>query len=68
MEKAQVKLAAHIFLGPAAQFPDFQLSDLVRQRLTRPSDIAVHLCINICRGQRGVIEHECRRFLFGPAL
>jgi hypothetical protein len=49
MKMAHVELVSQLFLGPAAQLPDLELADLVRQRLARIGDVAVDLRLDVRR-------------------
>src|ERR1700687_4586413 len=50
MKLADIESRAKLFFGSRSQLAHLELPDLVRQRLTRPHDVAIHFDGNILIG------------------
>src|SRR5689334_20619856 len=68
MERAKVECAASLLLELTSEAFDFTLTNLVRQRLAGPDDIAVDLVNSLTFGQSDVVEEEVDRPLARPSL
>ena len=63
MEAADIEALTELGLGQGTQLLDLELTDLVRQGLTRPDDIAVDLDSDVVLGFTGVLDEEVDRVL-----
>lgn len=63
-----VEFVSQFLLGSAAQLADFQLADLVGQRLAGPRDVTVDFVDDVELRFRGVIGKEFDRLLARPLL
>src|SRR5687767_13870685 len=66
MKRPQVELVAEPGRGVRAQLLELELADLVRERLARPNDVAVHLDLDVVLGPGRVVTEEVDRLLSGP--
>src|SRR5258708_8499619 len=67
VKSAHVKLVPQFPLRASSQFANFQLPQLVRQRLPRPNDVAVHFHGNVLVRLARVLAEKINRPLPRPA-
>src|SRR6266478_6496281 len=67
MKFAHIEFRAESLLRFRAQLANFHLSDLVRQSLARPHDVAIHFYSNVLIGLSGILAEEIDRLLPRPA-
>ncbi len=68
VEGADVELWPEFLLGAGAEFAEFELADLIGERLSRPRDVAVDLGLEFGAGEAVGLLEEGYGLLAGPAL
>ena len=63
-----LNLVAQRHLRLVARLPDGHLAEIVRERLARPRDVAVHFGLDLVVGEGRVVPQELLRLLARPAL
>src|SRR4051812_34693556 len=58
MEAAQMEARPKAAFGVGPQLTDLALTQLVRQRLARPSDVAIHFIDDVVVGHHGVLAQK----------
>src|SRR5947207_3172766 len=58
VEAAQIEAGAEARLRVGAKAADFELAELVGQRLRGPGDVAIDLVDDVLARERGVLLHE----------
>src|SRR5215472_6564507 len=67
VEGADVEALGECLLGARSSFENGALAEVVRQRLSRPGDIAVYLGADLALGQGGIRAQIVHRLLARPA-
>src|SRR5215472_9015977 len=68
VKRANVEFVAEFFLCASAKFENFELADLVRQRLAGPCDVAIDFGLDAGLVDGRVIVEEVDHLLAGPVL
>src|SRR4029077_10947425 len=66
MEPADVEFAAELSFGAGAQFANFELADLVCERLSGPYDIAIDLNGDVLIGLSGIVLEKLNGLFPAP--